>query len=224
MKFRSVFDVIGPVMLGPSSSHTAGAVKIGQIARKLFAREAESIIVHFYGSFAKTYRGHATDIAIIGGLLGMDVADPSLPNSLVIAAERNIQVEFIVEETVPEHPNTVRIEMISHDYHLEIAGVSIGGGAVQITEYAGFPIHLTGEQPTLLILNHDTYGAIARVTECLEEEAVNIGHMEVSRLNKGESALMFIETDELVSEEALAKIATNKHIISISQINLNEIS
>lgn len=223
MKFRSVFDVIGPVMLGPSSSHTAGAVRIGQIARKLFEREPEKIVVQFYGSFAKTYRGHATDVAVVGGVLGMDVADPLLPESLSLAAKLGIMVELYAEEQVPEHPNTVRITLTHGSDTLDVTGISIGGGAVQITEYASFPIKLSGEQPTILILHQDSFGVIAQVTNCLEKEEINIAHMEVSRLSKGDRALMLIETDEMVPSSILSRMAERKNIIKVSMLDVHEI-
>jgi L-serine dehydratase len=223
VKFRSVFDIIGPVMLGPSSSHTAGAVRIGQIARKLFGQEPDRLTIHFYGSFAKTYKGHATDVAVVGGLLNMEVADEALPNSIHIAQERGISVRFIAEEEIPDHPNTVKILMEKGSDSLEATGISVGGGAVQITEYAGFPIRLSGDFPTLLILHHDAYGAISQVSQLLEKHEINIAHMEVSRLAKGEVALMLIETDEMISPSILQDIGRSKHVIRASMLALDEI-
>ncbi|NCC84207.1 MAG: L-serine ammonia-lyase, iron-sulfur-dependent, subunit beta [Clostridia bacterium] len=212
MKYRSVFDIIGPIMLGPSSSHTAGAARIGILARKLFLKEPKRIKVHFYGSFAQTYEGHATDIAVVGGVLNLDVADPALPDSLRLAAARGIDVEIIPEEAIPEHPNTVRIELYRDEDWLSVTGISIGGGQVQITDYSGFPLKLSGENPTMLILHKDAYGAVAKVTQCLMNECINIGHMEVSRLMKGDLALMVIETDEAPTSETVARIQEQSHI------------
>lgn len=212
MKYRSVFDIIGPIMLGPSSSHTAGAARIGLLARKLFVHEPEAIKVHLYGSFAQTYHGHATDIAVIGGLLNLDVADPKLPHSLELAAEKGIDVEFIHEEAIPEHPNTMRIELFKGKDELSVTGVSIGGGSVEIIDYSGFPLKLSGESPTLLILHKDQYGTIASVAQCLVQEHINIAHMEVSRIKKGETALMVIETDEKPDPDTITRIQVQKHV------------
>lgn len=215
MKYRSVFDIIGPIMLGPSSSHTAGAVRIGQLARKLFAQEPRHLDVHFFGSFAQTYQGHATDIAVVGGVLGMDLADPQLPDSIRIAAERGLQVRFHREEAVPPHPNTMRLCLQTGEDAIEVTGVSVGGGAVQITEYSGFPLKLSGENPAMLILHEDAYGAVAAVTRNLMEERINIAHMEVSRLMKGKTALMVIETDEPVKPAVVKRMLKEPHIHKI---------
>lgn len=212
MKYRSVFDIIGPIMLGPSSSHTAGAARIGLLARKLFIDEPEAIKVHFFGSFAQTYHGHATDIAVIGGILNMDVADENLPRSLEVAKEKGIDVEFIREEAIPEHPNTVTLELFKGDDHLSVTGISLGGGAVQIVDYSGFPLKLSGENPTLLILHKDAYGTIAAVAQCLVQEHINVAHMEVSRLVKGDQALMVIETDEMPDRDTIVRIEVQKHV------------
>ncbi len=215
MKYRSVFDIIGPIMLGPSSSHTAGAARIGLLARKLFQKEPERVIVRFYGSFAQTYEGHATDVAVVGGVLNLDVADPALPESKALAKEMGIEVEIIAEEQVPLHPNTVSIELFAGEDWLSVTGISIGGGQVQITDYSGFPLNLSGENPTMLILHQDKYGAIAAVTNCLTEEEVNIGHMEVSRLMKGDLALMVIETDEEPKPETIQRIRLQSNILKV---------
>lgn len=212
MKFRSVFDIIGPIMLGPSSSHTAGAARIGLLARKLFIDEPEKVKIHFYGSFARTYHGHATDIAVVGGLLNMDVADPDLPRSLEIAKEKGIELEFIREEAIPEHPNTVRLELFKGKDHLSVTGISIGGGTVEIIDYSGFPLKMSGENPTLLILHKDAYGTIASVAQCLMQEQINIAHMEVSRLTKGDSALMVLELDEMPDEDTIRRIKVQKNV------------
>lgn len=221
MKFRSIYDIIGPIMLGPSSSHTAGAARIGQIANKLFGKKADAIDIHFYGSFAKTYHGHATDIAIVGGLLNMELDDPQLLNSLKIAEENGIAIQFIEEDAIPPHPNTVKLLLKSADECMSITGQSIGGGAVEITEYSGFPLNMSGDNPTMLILHKDAYGAIAAVTSCLTEEHINIGHMEVSRLSKGDNALMVIETDEAPSLETLQRIEQQEHIIRVTILDTN---
>ncbi|AZS16917.1 L-serine ammonia-lyase, iron-sulfur-dependent subunit beta [Paenibacillus lutimineralis] len=206
MKYRSVFDVIGPVMVGPSSSHTAGAAKIGRLARSIFGKEPKRVVLSLYGSFADTYKGHATDVALIAGLLGYDTDDPRLPQAAKYAAEAGVEIIIRTEEAIPEHPNTVRITMQSGSEEIDLVGISIGGGKVELRELNGFQLGLSGESPAILIINHDRYGVIARVTYILSENHVNIGNMKVSRKEKGKMALMVIETDEMIGGEVIDTI------------------
>jgi len=185
MKYRSVFDIIGPVMIGPSSSHTAGAARIGRAARRLFGRKPDRVLVTLYGSFAKTYRGHGTDIALIGGVLDFDTFDKRIVKSLEIAREQGIRVEFRESEEVPEHPNTVRLRLEDGRGAMEVVGVSIGGGKMEIVELNGFELKMTGNSPTLLVPHQDRYGAIAAVAGVLARHRINIGYMQVSRKEKG---------------------------------------
>lgn len=219
MKYKSVFDIIGPVMIGPSSSHTAGPVRIGQVARNIFGKEPDEIGVHFYGSFAKTYRGHATDVAVIGGVLGFSTDDARVKNSISIAEKKGIKIKFFEEEAIVDHPNTVRIDLKAGRETMEIVGVSIGGGAIQITELDGFALKLSGENPALLIFHKDAYGAVADVTKILTEHRINIGHMEVSRLEKGCTALMVIETDQVVNNKIQEEISIGKNIKKLILLN-----
>lgn len=206
MKYRSVFDIIGPIMVGPSSSHTAGAAKIGRLARSIFGRQPKKVHIFLYGSFAETYKGHATDVALVAGLLDFDTNDARLPQSLQLAEEAGIEVEITAEDAVPEHPNTARIRLSDEQEDMEVTGISIGGGKVEIVELNGFKLKLSGQCPAILILNHDRYGVIAGVTRILSEAQVNIGHMEVSRKEKGKMALMVIETDEMIDEAMFEQI------------------
>ncbi|WP_019420934.1 L-serine ammonia-lyase, iron-sulfur-dependent subunit beta [Paenibacillus sp. OSY-SE] len=206
MKYRSVFDIIGPIMVGPSSSHTAGAAKIGRLARSIFGRQPKRVHISLYGSFAETYKGHATDVALIAGVLDYDTNDPRLPQAPQYADEAGIEVVFTTEDAVPEHPNTARIMMSDERDEMEVAGISIGGGKVEITELNGFELKLSGQCPAILVLNHDRYGVIAGVTQILSGQHVNIGHMEVSRKEKGKMALMVIETDEKINESIIDEI------------------
>lgn len=215
MKYKSVFEIIGPVMIGPSSSHTAGAVRIGQIARRIFGSKPQSIEVHFFGSFAQTYKGHATDVAVIGGLLNFEPDDQRIPRSIELAAEWGIKVSFICEEAIPEFPNTMSIVLANEKEKLHITGISVGGGAVQITELNGFSLKLSGEHPSILILHQDVYGMVAAVTGLLTKEKINISHMELSRLEKGQTALMVIETDQLIKEELIKMINDLQHIMKV---------
>ena len=219
MKFRSVFDIIGPVMIGPSSSHTAGAVRIGQLARKLFGRDPEQATIRFFGSFARTYCGHATDVAVVAGIMGFESSDERIPEALEIAAQQGLQVSFVAEDAVLLHPNTVMIQLRHGESHFQVTGVSLGGGIVQIVEVDGFQLRLTGESPALLIFHRDAYGTVAAVTQLLAYEHININHMEVSRAFKGQNALMVIETDEQVAPGILALIRKQPNITKIVKLD-----
>ncbi len=218
MKFQSVFDIIGPVMVGPSSSHTAGAARIGLAARNLFGRQPKWAKIHLYESFAKTYQGHGTDMALVGGLLGFDTDDERMKNALQIAKTNRLKVEFIVESARVDHPNTARIIIGDDTDTLEMIGVSIGGGKVEIIELNGFALRLSGNHPAILIMHNDRYGAIASVTSVLAKHQINIGHMEVNRKDIGKEALMVIEVDENISDSILNELRNADHIIRISKI------
>lgn len=219
MAYRSVFEIIGPVMIGPSSSHTAGAVRLGQLARRIFGMQPEEIRVQFYGSFAQTYRGHATDVAVVAGLLDLDTDDPRIPDALSLAAQQGMEVAFSPEQAVPTHPNTVGMVLTAEDTSFQVVGVSLGGGLVQITEVDGFSLRLSGESPALLIFHRDAYGAVASVTQLLAGQRVNINHMEVSRSDRGKLALMVIETDERVEPDLLRLIGRQQHITKVVTLN-----
>jgi L-serine dehydratase len=215
MKYRSAFDIIGPVMIGPSSSHTAGAARIGRVARTLFGQLPKKAIISLYGSFAKTYKGHGTDFAIVAGLLDFDTFDERMPQSLDIAKEMGLEVVFRIEEAVMDHPNTVKINLYNDDNELELVGISIGGGTIEITELNSFPLKLTGEHPAILVVHQDRFGIISAVTNVLSKYEINIGHMEVSRLEKGEMALMVIEVDQNIDEMVIKEL---QHLSNVSQI------
>lgn len=207
MKYKSVFDIIGPIMIGPSSSHTAGAARIGRVARSLFERQPSWVKIHFYGSFAETYKGHGTDIAIVGGLLDFDTFDERIKKSLQIAESLKMAVSFFVEEAIPDHPNTVRIHLGDDQGEMEIVGISIGGGKIEITELNGFQLKLSGHHPAILVVHNDRFGAIAKVATVLAKHEVNIGHMEVSRKEKGKLALMTIEVDQSIEKHILDELS-----------------
>ncbi|KZM53704.1 serine dehydratase [Geobacillus stearothermophilus] len=218
MKYKSVFDIIGPVMVGPSSSHTAGAARIGLVARKLFGRQPEWARISFYGSFAETYRGHGTDVAIVAGLLGFDTFDERIPDALAIAQAAGMDVSFSAEEAIPHHPNTARVRIGDGKGELELVGVSIGGGKIEIIELNGFELKLSGHHPALLIMHNDRYGTIGAVASALAKHAINIGHMEVSRKEKGKEALMTIEVDQPLTDELLQELEQLPNIIQVTQL------
>lgn len=219
MKFTSVFDIIGPVMIGPSSSHTAGAARIGRVARDLFGRQPKWATIHLYGSFAETYKGHGTDVALIGGLLDYDTDDERIKTAFAEAEKAGLTYTFLPETAHTEHPNTARIVMGDDDGEMSVVGISIGGGKIEISEVNGFKLHLTGGLPTILVVHDDRAGCIANVANCLAMHAVNIGHMEVSRIERGLTALMVIEVDENVDDRIIEQISYIPHITKVSKMN-----
>ncbi|KUP07074.1 serine dehydratase [Bacillus coahuilensis m2-6] len=219
MKYRSVFDIIGPVMIGPSSSHTAGAARIGRVARELFGREPKEAIISFYGSFAKTYKGHGTDVAVIGGILDFDTFDERIKTSIQLAEEKGLSITFIEEDAITEHPNTCRIRLIDDRDEMELVGISIGGGKIEITELNGFELKLSGAHPAILVVHNDRYGAVAAVSAILAAHCINIGHMEVSRKEMGQLALMIIETDQTIDREVLVELESLDNIVKVTKIS-----
>lgn len=206
-------------MVGPSSSHTAGAARIGLVARQLFQKEPEWVSFHLYGSFAKTYQGHGTDVALLGGVLGFDTFDIRIPKSFDLAKERNIDVSFHEEDANMEHPNTVKVKLGDKEHSMELIGVSIGGGKVEIKELNGFQLKLSGNHPAILVVHNDRYGAIASVSTVLAKHEVNIGHMEVSRKEVGQEALMVIEVDQNIGEEVLNEINKLDNVEKVTKIH-----
>lgn len=218
MKYKSVFDIIGPVMIGPSSSHTAGAARIGRVARSLFGREPKWAYVSFYGSFAKTYKGHGTDVAIIGGILDFDTFDERIIDAIEIAKNAGMKVEFIEEDAITDHPNTARIRIGDDQGELQLAGISIGGGKIEITELNGFLLKLSGHHPAILVVHNDRHGAIAAVSDVLAKEQINIGHMEVSRKEKGKLALMTIEVDQNIEDHVIKQLEKLPNVLQVTKI------
>lgn len=200
MKYRSVFDIIGPVMIGPSSSHTAGAARIGRIARRLFGSTPHRAHIEFCGSFAQTYRGHGTDVAIVGGLMDFDTSDPRIKDALTIAKDIGLEISIAVNDSQGEHPNTAWIHLANETRSITVKGISIGGGKIAILETDGFEMNLTGDAWTTLVFHKDHFGMIASVARVLADHRINIGKMEMSRKAKGKDALLIIETDQEVNE------------------------
>lgn len=216
LRFNSVFDIIGPVMIGPSSSHTAGAARIGKVVRSIFGQQPDSVDIYLYESFAKTYRGHGTDIALVGGLLGMEPDDEQLANSLEIAYEQRMEVCFIPKSEKADHPNSVKIVVSSGDRKLSVTGISIGGGNIQISELNGFKLSLSMGTPTFIVVHQDVPGMIAKVTNILSASDINISTMTVTRESKGEKAIMIIEVDQAEVGDIVMQLAEIPHIYSVN--------
>lgn len=216
LRYKSVFDIIGPVMIGPSSSHTAGAARIGKIVRSIFGEQPDTVDIYLYESFAKTYRGHGTDIALVGGLLNMEPDDERLADSLKIAHEKNMEVLFVPLKEKAEHPNSVRLLVSKGDRKLSVTGISIGGGNIQISEVNGFKLSLTMGTPTFIIVHQDVPGMIAKVTNILSNASINIGTMTVTRQAKGDKAIMIIEIDHAEIGDITKQLIQLPHIDSVN--------
>ena len=217
-QYNSVFDIIGPVMIGPSSSHTAGAARIGKVIRRILGEQPKSVDIYLYESFAKTYRGHGTDIALVGGLLGMEPDNDRLSQSLKIAHEKGMEVAFIPKIEKADHPNQVKMVLKTNDRTMTCTGISIGGGAIQISELNGFKINLDFSTPTYITFHQDKPGVVANVTRLLSERDINISTMTLTREAKGEKAMMIIEVDNRVDGllDSLRKI---DHIEAVDFFN-----
>ena len=177
-----VFDIVGPVMIGPSSSHTAGAARIGRIAYALLGEKAVQADIRLHGSFAKTYKGHGTDKALVAGIMGMKPDDPRIRKSLELAKEQGLEVSIRPEFFENAHPNTALIILIGENGgQVRVQGASVGGGNILITEVNGMPVEITGQYATLIVLHRDAPGTIAQVTELIASLGVNICNFRLSR-------------------------------------------
>lgn len=211
-----IFDIVGPVMIGPSSSHTAGAARIGLMARKILKDDPVKADITVYGSFAKTYKGHGTDKALVAGLLGFAADDLRLRQSFAIAKETNLAVAFHRSDEEVDHPNTVRIALTGKTgKKTEILGVSLGGGRIEIREIDGFPVALNGEEHTLITLHNDQPGIIARATTIMAIGHINVSNMKVFRSAKNANAVMIVNTDSPVPDEMVRLISNISAIDSV---------
>jgi L-serine dehydratase len=203
----SLLDIIGPVMVGPSSSHTAGACRIGLIARALIGETPDHALVELHGSFARTGVGHGTDRAIAGGLLGYQPDDERLRESLEAAVDQGLVIEF--KNTTlrgDHHPNTTRITVRRGERQAVLVGSSIGAGRIVVTAIDGFPVEISGAYTTLVAVAKDVPGIVASLAGALAEDAVNLATMRVSRRQKGGDAIHIYELDHAPSEAALMRI------------------
>jgi L-serine dehydratase len=202
----SILDVMGPVMVGPSSSHTAGTARLGRVAREIL--DEDPVAVHFYlhPPLAATYRGHGSDFALVGGSIGLSVDDPRIPEAIRIAEQMDVDITFSEEDLGDVHPNTVRIEVRGKTRETEISGSSIGGGVIEVFKINGFQTRFKGDSPTLLLFYRDRPGMISEVTGIIAEEGINIASLSCSRKQRGKDAFMQIDVDSPMSEAALGRI------------------
>ena len=207
MKYRSVFDIIGPVMVGPSSSHTAGAVRIGLFTRYIFGMQPEDVKITLYGSFKETYKGHGTDIALIGGLLGYNTSDKRIRTSMEDAKAAGMEFEFIESEIEHIHPNTAKIEVQAGRHSLDLIGKSIGGGKMVIFELLGFDVNLSGDFPTYFIFykfnDKNKEELSLKIEELFGDKKVSEKYS--SSILEGTN-LLVVESLEELNEESIQKI------------------
>ena len=219
----NLFDILGPVMVGPSSSHTAGAVRIGYISRKLLQEKPVKAEIKLHGSFATTGLGHGTDRALIAGLLGMKPDDIRIPDSFGIAEKEELQFSFSNVNLKDVHPNTAVLKLTGENGRkLEVQAASIGGGRIMIHELDGIQVNFSAEKPTLIVHNLDQPGHVAEVTSMLSHKSVNIATMQLYRDKRGGYAVMVLEMDQAVPAEAIRWLEHLEGIIKVTYINIED--
>lgn len=225
MKHYGVFDIIGPVMVGPSSSHTAGAARLGRAAGHLFGEKIKKAVFFMHGSFAQTYKGHGTDKALLAGILGIRYDDERLKQAYEMAAEQGLEVSIVPADLGEVHPNTVRIELFGESGRsFSMMGCSVGGGSVCITEIDGVQVQFSGERPILATIHQDEPGVIAGITAILYAYRINIGNMQVNRSRDGKEACMYMELDGELPDAlkgALERVYGVKQVLLLSPSDMN---
>ena len=216
-----IFEIIGPIMVGPSSSHTAGAVRIGLVARKLLARPPIRAELLLHGSFAATGRGHGTDRALVAGLLGFEPDDTRIPDSFVYAKEAGLDFRFDTVELRDAHPNSVLLRLWAEPdgKPMEVVGASIGGGRIEIREFNGIKLRFSAEAPTLIVKNRDNPGSVADVSYLISRRSINIATFQVNRSSRGGEAVMVIECDTPIRQELITAIRSMPDIVDAVGIN-----
>lgn len=217
MAFISVFDVLGPNMIGPSSSHTAGAAIIAYLAQKMIAPPLRRVDFTLYGSFAKTYHGHGTDRALLGGIMGFTADDTRIRESFAIAPQRGLAYSFTPDEAETDiYPNTVDIRMENAAGQVMVVrGESLGGGKVRIVRINGIAVDFTGEYNALIVMQRDKPGVVAHITSTLSDRNVNIAFMRLFRESKGNTAYTIVESDERLPDGVDALLLENPNITNV---------
>lgn len=201
-----LFDILGPITIGPSSSHTAGAVRIGLVCRMLLEDDVKHARITFYGSFADTYHGHGTDKAVVGGLLGFRTDNEKIRESLRLAEFRGLSFEIFTAEDPRLHPNTVVIEAQSKEKTVRIQGASVGGGAIRITEINGMAVQITFVEDTLILFHRDSPGVLASIAHILSSNGYNIGNLRLSRTRREGDVITVVETDVPVDPSTVCQL------------------
>lgn len=219
----NIFDILGPVMVGPSSSHTAGAVRIGLIARRLLGGQPATAKITLSGSFAATGTGHGTDRALVAGLLGMKPDDIRIPDSFALAVEQGLAFTFDKIELKEAHPNTGILQLsTAGGRELEVQASSLGGGRIMVNKLDGINVNFNGDSPTLIVHNLDQPGHVAEVTSMLSHKSVNIATMQLYRNHRGGYAVMVIETDQDIPAEALRWLSRLEGVIKVTYLNAEQ--
>lgn len=204
-----IFDILGPVMVGPSSSHTAGAVRIGRMARTLLGSRPVKAEIGLHGSFAETGQGHGTDRALVAGLLGMKPDDLEIPRSFELAAEQGLQFEFRAVQLREAHPNTAVLNVEDADgKRLRVQAASTGGGRIRVDSLNGVEVSFTGAFNTLVVHHRDVAGELSRITNELAVGGVNIANMSLCRSRRGGDVLTIIETDHKLRSDVVERIGS----------------
>ena len=216
----NLFDILGPVMVGPSSSHTAGAARIGLTARRLLGEGTpQKAEITLYGSFAATGRGHGTDRALIAGLLGYKPDDERISDSFRWAEGHGLDFAFVYSKLSAEHPNTARLELVGKSgKQLSMTACSLGGGRIMVMELDGLRVKFAGDLPTLIVQNSDRPGMVDKVASTLAEEMINIATLQVYRDYPGGNAVMIIETDKTLSRESIEVLKHSEGIVDVTAI------
>lgn len=213
----NIFDMMGPVMVGPSSSHTAGAARIGNMGRTLLGEEVARADIGLYGSFAETGYGHGTDRALLAGLLGMKPDDLRIPNAYEEANRAGMAYSFRTVELRDAHPNTALLELRGKSgKKLTLQASSIGGGAIVVNKIDGIDVNFTGDFNTLIVRNQDESGSVAAITSILSQVHINVANMSVNRHRRGGDALMVIETDQHIKPRQVEFLSELPGILSVT--------
>ena len=222
MSFISVFDVMGPNMIGPSSSHTAGATRIGFLAQKMIHGPLKKVDFTLYGSFSRTYKGHGTDRALLGGIMGFSTDDMRIRNSFEIAEKKGLEFTFTPNEVETDlHPNTVDIHMVNEKgQEMTVRGESLGGGKVRIVRINSVQVDFTGDYSAVIVIHQDKPGVIAYITKCLSDRNVNIAFMRLFRESKGEIAYTIVESDGQLPEDIGDTIRQNINIHEVMTVQM----
>lgn len=219
----NLFDILGPIMVGPSSSHTAGAVRMGYVSRQLLGEPVKNARILLYGSFLATGEGHGTDRALIAGLLGMKPDDMRIPNSFALADEAGLAFSFGEADLKEAHPNTAQffLEGVS-GAKLEVVAASLGGGRIRICQLDGIDTGFSGEYPTLIVHNQDQPGHVTNVASMLANKSANIATMQLYRDRRGGNAVMVLECDQEIPAEDIEQLRRHPGILKVSYLSLSE--
>lgn len=215
----NIFEILGPVMVGPSSSHTAGAVRIGYVCRKLMGEKIVTADIELYGSFLLTGKGHGTPQAIVAGLLGMTPDDARIPDSFEIAKAQGLKFTIGEAKLKEAHPNSVLLKLTGESgKELEVIGESLGGAIINIAQIDGLPANISGDYPTLIASNMDVPGMVAKVSKVLFEAKINIAQMHLYRASRGKNSVLIAECDQKIEDKTLNDIRDLDGIMKVSYL------